>query len=124
MNRIWRTIRGYVLWTHDRGSVHYDVMVTLILAFIFLTPRDLFKDKPVERTPHQTEIVVLPGGDRGGFIYQVAASAVGGSDDAAIRSSLERIIEPIAGEVTVTDFQVVRDGKGRAIAYKAWVRRP
>src|SRR4051794_41005250 len=38
MSRVWQTIRGYFLWTYDRGGVHYDVMVSLILAFVFLAP--------------------------------------------------------------------------------------
>src|ERR1700683_5381532 len=37
-----RTLRqvllSYFYWTYSRGSFHYDVMVTLILAFIFITP--------------------------------------------------------------------------------------
>ena len=36
MSRIWRTIKGYIWWSYPRGSMHYDVMVTLILVFIFL----------------------------------------------------------------------------------------
>ena len=104
--------------------MHYDVMVTLILAFLFITPYFVnFKDKPVERTPHQTEIVLLPDGQRG-FIYQVEASAVRGGNDPEIRASLERIIEPFAGEVELQRYEQVRDGKGRIIAYKAWIRRP
>jgi len=30
MNAFWRTIRSYILWQHERGTLHYDVMVTLI----------------------------------------------------------------------------------------------
>ncbi|HKD92335.1 MAG TPA: hypothetical protein VKB56_10535, partial [Terriglobales bacterium] len=55
---IGQTIRGYLWWTYPRGSVHYDVMVTLILAFIFLTPSTIFHDKPVSRGPSPTEVVV------------------------------------------------------------------
>ena len=52
---MWKTIKRYIWWTYERGSVPYDIMVTLILAFIFITPLFLnFKDKPVERVPHQT----------------------------------------------------------------------
>jgi hypothetical protein len=48
----WQTIRSYVLWTHNRGSIHYDVMVTVILLFIFLTPLWVdFRDKPVGAHP-------------------------------------------------------------------------
>ena len=30
--------RGF-FWTYERGTWQYDVMVILILAFIFVTPR-------------------------------------------------------------------------------------
>ena len=47
MGVIWRTIRGYILWSYERGSLHYDIMVTLILLFVFVSPRFInFKDKP------------------------------------------------------------------------------
>jgi len=31
-------LKSYFYWTYQRGSFHYDIMVTLILAFIFVTP--------------------------------------------------------------------------------------
>ena len=59
MNAIWRTIRSYILWQHERGTLHYDIMVTLILIFIFFSPRVInFNDKPISRNPHPTEVVV------------------------------------------------------------------
>ncbi|MGH9580442.1 MAG: hypothetical protein ACRD2R_05565 [Terriglobales bacterium] len=120
---MWQTIRGYVLWEYPRGSVHYDVMVTLILAFIFLAPRWInFKDKPVERNPHPTVVVVLPDGE-GGFVYQVAAAAVTATDEEAIEAELRRVIEPIAGEITIVRREPVLDRKGQLMAYKVWVRR-
>ncbi len=36
---MFQTIRSYIFWAYERGSVPYDVMVTLILAFMFLSPR-------------------------------------------------------------------------------------
>ena len=33
-----QVLRSYFYWTYSRGSFHYDVMVTLILLFIFVTP--------------------------------------------------------------------------------------
>lgn len=122
MSRIWKTIRGYILWTYERGSMQYDVMVTLILAFIFITPYWInFKDKPIERTPHQTGVVVFPDG-QSGFIYQIDASAVQG-DPATFEDDLLRVIEPIAGEVEITKYEPVRDAKGQLVAYKVWVTR-
>ncbi len=123
MSRIWQTIRDYILWTHERGGVHYDVMVTLILIFVFLSPYWInFKDKPVERTPHQTGVVVFPDG-QGGFIYQVDASAVAGRDDSGIRSDLLRVIEPISGEVDIASYEAVRNAQGQVVAYRVRVVR-
>ncbi len=123
MSRIWQTIRGYILWSYDRGTMQYDVMVTLILAFIFLAPIWInFKDKPVERTPHQTGVVVFPDG-QSGFIYQVDASAVSGRDPDSIEKDLLRIIEPIAGEVDITRYEPIKDARGHITGYKVWVSR-
>jgi hypothetical protein len=122
MSRIWQTIRSYIFWTYDRGSMQYDVMVTLILAFIFLAPYWVnFKDKPIERTPHQTGVVVSPDG-QSGFIYQVDAAAVHG-DPTSVETDLLRVIEPISGEVDITRYEAVRDAKGHIVAYKVWASR-
>ena len=44
---MFRLLKSYIWWTYDRGTIHYDVMVTLILLFIFLAPRFIdFRDKP------------------------------------------------------------------------------
>ena len=120
---IWRVIRSYVLWSHERGTIHYDVMVTLILLFVFFSPKLVnFKDKPVEHNPHRTGVVVIPDG-QGGLIYQVEGSAVTSKDDDSVRSELLQIIEPISGEVTITKVEPVRDGSGRVLRYKVWVDR-
>jgi hypothetical protein len=122
MSKLAQTVRGYFWWTYPRGSVHYDVMVTIILAFIFLTPIWInFRDKPQERPPHQTEVIVQQEGD--GFVYKVDASAVKAGNDAEIRESLLRIIEPVAGEITIDRYEPVRDGKQNLVAYKVWGHR-
>jgi len=83
---IWRTLRGFILWSHERGTVQYDVMVTLILLFVFASPRFIdFNDRPVERNPHSTGVVVYPDGS-GGLVYQVDAKAIQGDNEAAVRT--------------------------------------
>ena len=119
----WKTIRGYIWWTYPRGSLHYDVMVTLILLFIFLSPRWInFNDKPAERTPHQTGVVVIPDG-QSGFIYRIEASAVKAQSEADMPEEFLHVIEPIAGEAQVTRYEPVLDTSGRTIAYRVWVER-
>ena len=123
MAKIWQTIRGYIWWTYKRGSLHYDVMVTLILLFIFLAPHWInFNDKPTERIAHQTGVIVYPEGD--GFVYQIDADVVQGRDADSMRRQFARIIEPIAGEIEVQQYQPVRDSGGHTKFYKVWVTRP
>jgi hypothetical protein len=123
VNRVWTTIRDYILWSHERGTIQYDIMVTLILLFVFLSPYWInFKDHPVEHNPHSTGVVVTPDG-KGGFIYQIEARAVEARDADAIRSQLLSVIEPIAGEVSISNYEAVRDQSGQILAYKVWVQR-
>jgi hypothetical protein len=121
MGAIWRTIRGYIFWSYERGSLHYDIMVTLILLFVFISPRFIhYKDNPVERNPHLTGVIVLPG-ENGEFIYQIQASAVNSTPGGDIRRQLEQIIEPIAGAVSITKYDTLNDAKGHPQSYKVWV---
>ena len=48
-------IGRFIFWDFKRGSWQYDVVVGLILAFIFLTPRAWFRDQP-----KPASIVMLP----------------------------------------------------------------
>jgi len=39
-------MKRFLLWDYPRAVWQYDLMVGLILAFIFLTPREFFRDQP------------------------------------------------------------------------------
>lgn len=123
MRGIWQTIRSYILWSYERGSVQYDVMVTLILLFVFFSPKLIsFNDKPVDRSFQRAGVSVVPDG-HGGLIYQVEASAITNRNQADIQRELLQIIEPISGEVTISRYEVVRDQGGQARSYKVFVER-
>lgn len=126
---MWRVLRSYLFWTYERGSFHYDVMVTLILLFLFVAPRFVdFKDRPVETVPlHASEVLVKEAGHAGDssrFMYQVRADDMNGaSTDAERRAAILRLIEPISGEVTLERYDEVKDAHGKVVAYDAWVLR-
>ena len=123
MNAVWRTIRGYILWQYERGTLHYDIMVSLILIFIFLSPRVIdFNDKPISRTPHPTEVAVTAQVD-GHLFFLVPASAVTPGDDSSIRDQLLRIVEPISGAVSIVNYETVSDRKGKIQSYKVLAKR-
>jgi len=123
-------IKRYIFWTYPRGSFHYDVMVTLILAFIFITPRFIdYKDKPAPDVLFATnEVLVRPAGMAGTqakFVYEVRKDALhGATNDAAIRAELLRVIQPVAGApITLTGYQQVLNTHGMLVAYDATVLR-
>jgi|SRR5205807_9221018 len=128
MSRIGRVLKGYLFWTQDRGSFHYDVMVTLILLFVFVGPRFIpFKDQPAEHLPHLTSIEITPDGNNG-FICLVDSSAVaaqsgGAQSESIMRATFQRLVRPITGEVAVVKTEPVRDQAGRIVAYRAWIHK-
>ena len=123
MNAIWRTIRGYILWQYERGTLHYDIIVTLILVFIFFSPRVInFNDKPVARNSHPTDVVVTTDCE-GRLVYQIEAGAISPGNDQSIREQMLRIIEPISGAVSIISYETVDNGKGKVQSYKVLVKR-
>jgi hypothetical protein len=123
MNAIWRTIRGYILWQYERGTLHYDIMVTLILIFLFFSPYWInFNDKPLPRNSHPTDVIVTPDA-QGQLVYQISAGAISPGDDRVVRDQLLHVIEPISGKVSIVSYDVVSDRKGHAQSYKVFVKR-
>lgn len=123
-------LKRYIWWTEPRGNLHYDVMVTVILLFIFVTPRFIdYKDKPAPDVRfNASEVLVRPAGTAGAqqrFVYEVRKEALrGATDDAAIRANLLRVIQPIAGApISLTSYQPVLDTHGQLVAYDATILR-
>jgi hypothetical protein len=127
-----KLLRSYIFWTYERGSFHYDVMVTLILLFLFVSPRFIdYKDRPVETVAlRASEVLVKEAGSSDGnarFIFQIRADEQGGpqpgqSDDER-RAAILRVVEPISGAVTIERYEPVLDTRGKVVAYNAWVVR-
>jgi hypothetical protein len=119
---VWRTLRSFILWSHERGTIQYDVMVTLILLFVFFSPKFInFNDQPVERQPAPN---CGTGVSRGkSLVYEVDAKAVQPGEDAVVQAQLLRVIEPISGETSISRYEAVKDKKGKVLSYKVWVTR-
>jgi hypothetical protein len=126
---MFKLLRGYFWWTYERGSFHYDVMVTVILLFLFVSPRFVdFKDRPVTTVAtHASEVLVREAGSRGNsarFLYQIRTEDMGETKtDDEVRGAILRVVEPVSGEVTIEKYEPVADANGRVIAYNVWVLR-
>jgi hypothetical protein len=124
-----RLIRNYLFWSYERGSFHYDVMVTMILLFLFVGPIFInFKDKPVPKIPmHTSEVLVREAGSSGNsgrFVYEIRREDLGAAaTDTDLRNAMLAIIQPIAGNVTIQNYKAIADAKGKVLAYDVTVLR-
>jgi len=122
-----KLLKEYFYWTYARGRIHYDVMVTLILGFIFITPHLWnYGDKP-SSAGDLTQPIQVVGNDGKGLIITVQAANVdlaAGSSDAEAKRALRKAIEPITGDaVFVEHWELRRDASGNPVEWKIWAHR-
>jgi hypothetical protein len=123
-----QVLLSYFYWTYSRGSFHYDVMVTLILLLIFVTPQIpgwSYGDKPSSTATLAHPIQVMSDGGRG-LMITVQASDVtvpAGASEKAVRQVLRKAIEPVTGDaVFVERWELVMDAQGTP-AWRVWAHR-
>jgi hypothetical protein len=123
-----KLLKSYFYWTYPRGCFHYDVMVTLILLFIFATPHLWnYGDRPSNAAGPPHPIQVIGDGGRG-LIITVQAADVDldlntAATPQAVKKALHRAIEPVTGDaVFVTRWETVQDAQGN-LSWKVWARR-
>jgi hypothetical protein len=119
-------LKSYFYWTYPRGCFHYDVMVTLILLFIFITPHVWnYGDKP-SSSAGLLHPIQLTGDGNHGMIVTVQASDVtvpAGATDAAVKRALRQAILPVSGDAVVVErWETVTDAEGN-VAWKIWAHR-
>ena len=125
---IRQILKSYFYWTYPRGCFHYDVMVTLILVFIFVTPQIpgwSYGDKPSNAAGPTHPIQVI-GNDGHGLIITVLdsdANVPAGASDKVVKQALRKAIEPVTGDaVFVTQWETLTDAQGN-LAWKVWAHR-
>ncbi len=127
MGGMKRILKSYFYWTYPRGNFHYDVMVTLILAFIFITPHVWdYGDKPTT-TVAPTEAMVVTGDGSHGLIITVQAADVKVTPESsnwAVKKALRKAIEPVTGDAMfVEHWELSRDAAGNPQAWRVWAHR-
>ena len=118
LSNIFRGIGSFIFWTHERASWQYDLKSALILAFIFLTPRQFFHDRPIPTEPRQ--VMELPAAQGTG--YRVAARVLEGNAR-SLEVNAEHVLAQVRGRpVEVLRMKPVLDSQGRVQAYTVWVQ--
>src|SRR5207244_12020491 len=83
-------LKRFILWDYSRGSRQYDLMVVIILAFVFLTPRAWFRDQP--RVPRANKIAMLPD-DHGSLKYWIDPELLSGVPENQRLAKLSQILK-------------------------------
>lgn len=123
---IRQVLKSYFYWTYPRGSFHYDVMVTLILLFIFVAPHLWnFGDAPRLNAGPAHPIQVVGSGTLG-LVVTVQASDVdvpAGASDLVVKKALREAIMPVTGDaVFVEHWETFTDQQGN-LAWKVWAHK-
>ena len=117
-------MKRHLLWTFDRGSFQWDILCCLILAFLFLIPRDMFKDVPEFMKVSATEKVRRTVDRNGNIILTAKLEEPCFLDTQNTRDKAVAMVEHSLGErVKPSRFQPIRNWTGRLIAYAIWKER-
>jgi hypothetical protein len=109
-------MKHLIFWDFPRTSWQYDIVVLLILAFIFVTPRDIFKDQPramsVVRVPVHTSAAA----------FWIEADLLTASGEAARMTQAGGIISKKIGKTaTVRRLETILSAENETQGYMAFV---
>ena len=107
-------MKRFIFWDYPRASFPYDIMVALILAFIFLTPADIFRDRP-----RASDVAMLPGG-----IYMIGPEELAGKPDAErVKRAAELIRKRYHENVTVLKVEPHVGAEQEVKGFMAYTKR-
>jgi len=102
-----------VFWEFRRGSWQYDIIVALILAFIFLTPPALFNDRASEPVVHEVE---HPETDA--RVFWIDPGALDRADPEGASERLQYLLATYSGEsLRIVSTEPAMDAAGNVQAY-------
>jgi hypothetical protein len=113
-------LKRFVLWDYARASWQYDVMVGVILAFVFLTPRSWFRDQP--RTPRASQVALL-GAGHGSDLFWIEPELLTGVPEGQRSTKLAEILKGRTGKtLAITRVEPILDSEGETKGYWAFTK--
>jgi hypothetical protein len=108
-------MKRFLLWSFERGSVQYDVICVVILAFIFLTPTSVFNDRPEFMRIPDDQTIRQTSDDDGHTVYTIKVNTEQGA--------IDRLQNLLGKHVTISRSEPVYDTTGVLVAYSIWIER-
>ena len=110
-------LKRFILWDYPRACWQYDVMVSLILAFIFLTPRTWFHDQP--RTPN----IVMLQSHEGTRVFLIEPELLAGVPEAERQGKAAGLLRKQFGnKLNVVRVEPIHDSESEIKGYIALAR--
>jgi len=120
VGRLFTGIKRFILWDYPRATWQYDVMVGLILAFLFLTPREWFRDQA--RIPRANKIAILQG-PHGANVFWIEASLLAGTPELDRAAKAAELIRTQTGDKPRhLRLERVLDSEQETTGYMAFTR--
>lgn len=111
--RVWSRLRPAVFWEFRRGSWQYDIIVALILAFIFLTPPGMFNDRPSKPVVHEVEHAATDA-----RVFWIDPGALDRANPESASERLQYLLTSHSGEsLRIVSTEPARDDAGNIQAY-------
>ena len=115
-------MKRFLLWSFDRGSIQYDVICALILAFIFLIPSSKFDDRPSYMRVYGSDPRVRKTLENGIDVYTVKLpEATFWNDDQHRDIAVKALQEYLKFPAVPVEIKPICKTTGMTIAYAIWV---
>lgn len=102
--------RRLIFWDFPRASWQYDIVVALILLFIFATPRPWFRDQP------RASGIVLMSSAHGEYRYFIASELLTALEPSTREARAETLIRERTGKHTrIKRLEPIKDEAEREI---------
>jgi hypothetical protein len=112
-------VKRFILWDYPRGVWQYDVICTLIIIFIFFSPRQWFRDQP--RIPHASQITSLPS--HGESVFWVEPQLVSSFPDNQRLDSLGKVLTARTGKTQhLIRIEPILDSEQEIKGYMAFAK--
>jgi hypothetical protein len=109
-------VKRFLFWDFPRAGWQYDVMVGLILLFVFVTPREWFHDQP-----KASSIVMLPAGKGAESVFWMEPELLAGIPEANRPAQAAALIKArIKRQPTLTRLEPIFDSEQEIKGYMAY----
>lgn len=109
-------MRSLLFWEFPRASWQYDIVVVLILAFIFFTPREIFRDYP-----RAAQVVQVPT-ENGAQVFWIEPTLLP-SESSLHKQTAEKLIRSRTGKaIQVHRVEPMTNAEQDVMGYMAYAR--